>query len=143
MDLDTKVSSNFTVGEFVCSHCNLWPDNGMDPLLIEGLQEMRDDLGPIGITSGYRCKGHPLYESNPDSQHIVGKAADTVYLDSTVREAFYRSIQIRQFAYGGIIIYEWGLHLDTRGYKYRAAYWDGIKIAVAEALKLHKEKDIS
>jgi len=66
---------NFKLEEFACSHCGA---NEMDHSVIDDLQKLRTELGfPFVITSGYRCKDHPL-EVQKDSigRHTTGKAID-------------------------------------------------------------------
>ena len=66
---------NFSPEEFACQHCG---ENGISELLLEKLQLLRTKLGfPFKITSGYRCKDHPLEKKkvNPGA-HRDGLAAD-------------------------------------------------------------------
>ena len=64
--------------EFVCHHCGDLPDNGMNPVLIAKLDELRGMIDrPIIVSSGYRC---PVHNANVggvrNSQHVKGNAAD-------------------------------------------------------------------
>jgi uncharacterized protein YcbK (DUF882 family) len=75
-DWDLSLSRNFRVGEFASR-------DGHDlalihPLLVEGLQEMRDQLGrSITILSGYRSPEHNRRIGGaPHSTHVYGLAAD-------------------------------------------------------------------
>ena len=88
IDLNQKLSENFTLGEFIAS------DNArkkgidntptladiyhMQELCTYLLQPIRDAWGkPIKITSGYRCyKLNRLVGGRPTSAHMRGYAAD-------------------------------------------------------------------
>lgn len=68
----------FTMDEFSCNCCGELPPNGMNPVLLEKLDQLRERVGyPIIITSGYRC---PYYNKEvggvSNSQHVLGNAAD-------------------------------------------------------------------
>lgn len=74
----SKLSENFDSSEFKCKCCGGLPKNGMNPNLIELLQELRNKLGKsISITSGYRCEYHNRkVKGAKNSQHVLGNAAD-------------------------------------------------------------------
>ena len=67
--------TNFTLEEFDCSHCG---ENRMSTNLIDDLQELRDICGfPFIITSGYRCKDHPIEKKKlAPGPHQTGLAVD-------------------------------------------------------------------
>lgn len=75
-----KLSENFDSSEFVCKCCGKLPPNGMNPKLIELLQEIREKLGKsITVTpkGGYRCENqNKLSGGVKKSQHLLGNAAD-------------------------------------------------------------------
>lgn len=80
----SKVTKNFTREELMCK-C------GCDTLVIDleavgKLQSMRDQIGPIIITSAYRCKDHPIEakKKNPGI-HNTGGAFDIACSDSVSR----------------------------------------------------------
>ena len=74
----SKLSENFDSSEFKCKCCGGLPKGGMNPKLIELLQELRNKLGKsISITSGYRCEHHNHKVGGAKhSQHVLGTAAD-------------------------------------------------------------------
>lgn len=111
--------SNFKVKEFACK-------DGTDKILIdselvEKLQIIRDYFGvPVNVNSAYRTEEYnEAVGGVADSQHLLGKAADISMprvAPSTIAN-FAKSI-----GFGGIGIYSWGCHLDTRKDK---AVWRG------------------
>ena len=64
----------FKPHEFACQHC------GAEKItleLVEKMDKLRELHGlPLKITSGYRCKDHPLSVARPTSSHIKGVACD-------------------------------------------------------------------
>jgi uncharacterized protein YcbK (DUF882 family) len=72
----TQISPHFTVDEFKCP-CNSCTENFIDDVLIEKLEEVRVALGPLRVTSGYRCPQHNKDVGGaPSSSHMAGLAAD-------------------------------------------------------------------
>lgn len=66
---------SFSRHEFACSHCGRAE---MSDDFLWRLQDLRDSYGkPMRITSGYRCKNHPI-ESGKKSvgAHTTGRAVD-------------------------------------------------------------------
>lgn len=72
----------FSMDEFTCNHCEQLPENGMNPVLLEKLDQLREQIGfPIYVTSGYRCEiWNACVGGVKNSQHVQGTAAD-VYCD--------------------------------------------------------------
>ena len=66
---------NFTYEEFACKHCG---ENEMKTMAIDDVQTLRTRCGfPFIITSGYRCKDHPIEKSkNTPGPHNTGLALD-------------------------------------------------------------------
>lgn len=80
----------FNDDEFRCHHCGALPENGMNPVLLEKLDQLRERVGfPIFVSSGYRC---PTWNSDPrvggvsNSQHVRGSAADIYCNEISVEE---------------------------------------------------------
>ena len=73
------MTKNFSRKEFECK-CGCG-SNRIDPLLVETLQVIRDTAGgALTVTSGVRCPRHNSKVGGvPDSQHVLGKAADIVW----------------------------------------------------------------
>lgn len=69
-----QLSANFHLNEFRCSHCGRALAH---PSLIDVLQSIRDEVGPMGKYSSFRCREHPIEaaKSTP-GQHESGRAWD-------------------------------------------------------------------
>ena len=76
---------NFKPEEFECSHCNVLK---ISSDLMDFLQTARDDLGPLSITSAYRCQDHnnSVSKTGPNGPHTTGKAVDISVKDSQHRK---------------------------------------------------------
>ena len=71
---------NFSFAEMKCSHSGLC---FMDESALDKLQEMRNQIGPLWVTSAYRDKAHPIEARKTDAAgnprpgaHFTGKAFD-------------------------------------------------------------------
>jgi uncharacterized protein YcbK (DUF882 family) len=72
----TQITDHFTVAEFRCP-CTSCDDNFIDDELVNKLEAIRVSLGPLKITSGYRCPEHnKAVGGEPNSAHQSGLAAD-------------------------------------------------------------------
>lgn len=102
--------------ECKCGCCKTVFDAG----LIRKLDALREDLDrPIIINSGYRCAKHnKAVGGSPNSQHLLGKAADIRCTGVTPEEL---ARYAEKHGFDGIGLYTWGIHVDVRGYKAR---WD-------------------
>ena len=76
---------NFTPDEMKCSHCG---ELKISSVLMDLLQQARDDLGPLTITSSYRCPEHnaSISKTGPSGPHTTGKACDIKVIDSKHRK---------------------------------------------------------
>ena len=116
----------FKKQEFACKcgkYCNGYPVD-IDMNMVKIADEIRNRIGkPIQINSGLRCKTHNANVGGvSNSQHIYGAAADlgcpigcTPTQMSSIAEEIMGDT-------GGIGIYSWGIHIDTRATKSR---WNG------------------
>lgn len=107
--------SYFDMIEFACNHCGDLPENGMNPVLLEKLDQLRERIGyPIIVTSGYRCEfWNRMCGGVSDSQHLKGNAAD-VYCDQvTVDELANLAAEIGFDGIGRYYESEF-VHLDCR-----------------------------
>ena len=65
---------NFTFDEMKCSHTG---ECFIDDAFMDALQDLRDNTGPLTITSGYRHPTHPAEATKPrPGSHSRGMAAD-------------------------------------------------------------------
>lgn len=107
-DGNTKVSNNFKVKEFKCN-------DGADKILIDTelvkrLQLLRDKLGAIIITSGYRTSSYNAKVGGVgDSQHLLGKAVDIV-CSKPVQVVREEARKLGLF----VVEYDNFTHIDTR-----------------------------
>jgi len=98
-----KLSRNFRESEFACSCCG---KVNISRKLVRCLQQLRDVVGPITITCGYRCPRHNREVGGvKGSLHIAGMAADCYFHDVSQFEAFLEATRIPDFLDGGIGIY--------------------------------------
>jgi len=114
---------NFKPEEFKCSHCqalNIHSD------IMDLLQEAREEVGPISITSGYRCGIHNAQVSKTgiEGPHTTGKAVDI-----SVRDSQHRKQLITYFApiVTGLGIAKSFIHVDLLnaedGFEMRPNCW--------------------
>lgn len=104
---------NFTAEEFNCKHCGA---NGMNSTFMHRLQKLRDSYGkPMIITSGYRCRAHPieLAKTLPGA-HTTGQAADIAVTGQNAHLLLKLALL---HGFSGIGVQQKGdgrfLHLDT------------------------------
>ena len=99
---------NFKPEELSCSHCGkLYIHED----LMDLLQEARGVLGPLSITSGYRCPEHnnKISSTGLSGPHTTGKA-----IDISVRDSQHRKQLIDYFApqVQGLGIAKSFIHID-------------------------------
>ena len=117
----------FTRNEFrcPCGRCGGFPVEPQESM-VRTVDEIRRRLGiPISIVdgggSGVRCAAHNAEVGGvANSQHLYGLAAD---LHSAASPAQMKAVAEDVMGHtGGIGLYDWGIHVDTRpGY----ARWNG------------------
>lgn len=117
----------FKRSEFACKcggkYCNGYPVD-VDMTMVKIADQIRSRIGkPITVNSGLRCKTHNANVGGvSNSQHLYGKAAD-LGCPSGCTPAQMASIAEEIMGdTGGIGIYAWGIHIDTRSAKSR---WSG------------------
>lgn len=120
-DGGNTLSTNFRVREFrsrdgadvIC----------VDPELVTVLQLIRNHFGrPVTINSGYRTHAHnKAVGGAAQSRHLYGMAADIVVSGTKPGEVAAYADKLMPNS-GGIGIYSWGVHVDTRAEKSR---WNG------------------
>ena len=114
---------NFKPEELECSHCQtLMIHSGLMNLI----QKARDNLGPLSITSGYRCSDHndKVSSTGPTGPHTTGMAADI-----SVKDSQHRKQLITYFAnkVTGLGIAKSFIHIDLldsdHGFEMRPNCW--------------------
>ena len=122
-----NLSEHFSTDEFACHHCGQC--GNIHPKLVELLEKLRANMGgvPIHINSGYRC---PIHNANvggvPNSQHVLGTAADLAVPAGMNFEKFQWYIE--QLPFDGIGLYPYSdfIHVDVRdGGVGSKIYWEG------------------
>lgn len=114
------LSPNFSEDEFVC-HCGCGKVKISQDLLWK-LQAMRDKVGPIEITSGYRCPEHNEEVSQIEkSAHTTGEAADLEIGGSEQRFSFIQAALEVEFTRIGVA--ETFIHVDVDMSKPQKVIW--------------------
>lgn len=120
-DGETYLTKNFRVKEFACQ-------DGSDTVFVAVrlpmvLQYIRMRCGKaVNINSGFRTEPHNKAVGGvAGSQHLYGTAADITVKGVTPKQlaAYAREIMPD---WGGVGIYDWGIHVDVREEK---ADWNG------------------
>ena len=117
----------FTRAEFKCKcggkFCDGYPAE-IDMGMVKIADEIRARIGkPISINSGLRCKAHNANVGGvSNSQHLYGNAADLGCPSGCTPTQMASIAEEIMGDTGGIGIYSWGIHIDTRATKSR---WNG------------------
>ena len=114
---------NFVLDEFKCSCCSKVK---MDAAIIDLVQNARNELGPLSITSAYRCPSHNASVSSTGEAgpHTTGHA-----LDISVKDSQHRKELIDYFAtkVTGLGIAKSFIHIDNLtaddGFEMRPNAW--------------------
>lgn len=115
------LAKHFQVKEFACK-------DGSDtvfiaaklPNILEVIRIVVDK--PVIINSGYRTEAHNAAESGAEySQHLYGKAAD-IRCEGVEPKELAKIARLIMPDFGGVGVYDWGIHVDTREDK---ADWNG------------------
>ena len=116
----------FKKSEFACKcgkYCDGYPAE-IDMDMVKIADEIRARIGkPISINSGLRCKTHNANVGGVfNSQHLLGKAADLGCPIGCTPAQMASIAETIMGNTGGIGVYSWGIHIDTRSAKSR---WNG------------------
>ena len=117
----------FTRDEFRCKcggkYCNGYPAEP-DERMVRIADAIRKRIGkPITVNSGLRCKTHNANVGGvSNSQHLYGTAADLGCPSGCTPSQMASIAEEIMGETGGIGIYSWGIHIDTRSTKSR---WNG------------------
>lgn len=122
---DIRLSNNIMLHEVRCSDGS--DEIKIDDAVIIFAQQIRDHFKkPLTITCGYRTVAYNEalirkgYKASRNSQHLVGKALD-IEVKGVSPATLYKYADSLIGSKGGVGIYSWGCHIDSRGYKSR---WD-------------------
>ena len=100
---------NFVLDEFKCSCCSKVK---MDAAIIDLVQNARNELGPLSITSAFRCSSHndSVSSTGPNGPHTTGHS-----LDIAVKNSQHRKQLIDWFAtkVTGLGIAKSFIHIDN------------------------------
>lgn len=119
--LNWDLFANFTEEEMACRHCG---EFGVTAGLMEALQDLRNLTGPLVVSSGYRCKDHPveIVKKAPGTgSHCRGLAVDIVCKNSSKR---HQILKAAMPTWSGVGVSSKFIHLD-RGHPEatRPALW--------------------
>ena len=116
----------FKKPEFACKcgkYCDGYPAE-IDMDMVKIADQIRAKIGkPITVNSGLRCKTHNANVGGvSNSQHLLGKAADLGCPNGCTPTQMASIAEEIIGNTGGIGVYSWGIHIDTRSIKAR---WNG------------------
>ena len=109
------ITPNFSRSEMAC-RCGCGHDE-MDGEFMRMLQALRDEIGPMPVTSGFRCDAHNNDVSTvKNGPHTLAKAADILISGERAMQLFEKA---RQIGFSDIGLNQKGkhhkrfIHLDT------------------------------
>ena len=116
---------NFTPDEFRCSCCNRLE---ISSDIMDLLQTARNDLGPLQITSAYRCPSHnsSVSSTGENGPHTTGMAVDIHVSNSQHRKQLidYFATKVtglgiaKTFIHIDLLTYEHGFEMRPNAWKY-------------------------
>lgn len=129
------LSDHFRANEFFC-HCNVCMDQIINIELVYKLEKLRAGLGkPLVINSGYRCtRWNGIQKGAPDSQHLLGRAADVYSLGSSPVDLAYVAYRL---GFTGIGVGEKFTHLDVRN----LPLGEGVKVWTYDSIDVRSVRD--
>lgn len=123
-----KLTPSFSTQEFTCrgKTCGCTTQR-ISVELVKKLQKLRDEFGPIEVTSGYRCLKHNRSIGSKDtSQHVASKAADIrpngFHLRLHKEYDLAKLTEAAEHLFNGIGIARNFCHVDVRGKKAKWKY---------------------
>ena len=129
------LTRNFSHSEVACKCGRCKGAAKISPDLMVRLQAVRDEVGPIRITSGVRCRKHAESRTRPTSSHVpndlgdiegkVGHAVDIAAVGSGRRFRLLAAAIAAGFTRIGIG--KSFLHLDNDYKKSQGVIWDYYK----------------
>ena len=106
-------SEHFTEAELACRHCGI---NGVVQSLLDAIEALRLKVGaPVIVNCAYRCPAHNTAVGGvPNSQHVLGRAADIRVAGKTSRELYELALHVSGIRGLGVSDHAGYLHLDVR-----------------------------
>ena len=102
----------FSTDELKCQHCGA---EGMDDSFMVKVEALREELRfPFVVTSGYRCKDHPIEAK----KEVPGCHAQGIAADIKITNAVFRLKLVTEairLGFTGIGVASDFIHIDTRG----------------------------
>ncbi len=117
---DINLSTNFSTKELSCK-CSreTCRTQKISKELIDKAQQLRNELGPLIITSAYRCAAHNASIGGAKlSQHVLGKALDI----KPVKASMGALLQKCRTLFNGIGVNPKFVHCDVRSKKAEWTY---------------------
>lgn len=116
----------FKKSEFKCKcgkYCSGYPAE-VDLAMVSIADAIRAKLGkPLNVNSGLRCKRHNANVGGAsNSQHMYGTACDLGCPSGVTPKQMYDIAEEIMGNTGGLGLYSWGIHIDSRSTKAR---WKG------------------
>jgi zinc D-Ala-D-Ala carboxypeptidase len=113
---------NFSFKEMSCQHCG---ECDLNEDFMDDLQTMREFVGPMKITSGYRCPEHPIEKAKKaPGSHSKGLAVDVACRGQGAFNVLRAGVEQGMF---GIGVSQMGdhrfIHLDQLNAAYRPSVW--------------------
>ena len=112
-EMTDHITDNFYRHEFACKGqgcCGHSAPINMD--LVYKLEMLREQIGPMTINSGFRCRKHnAAVGGSVNSQHTIGNAAD---IDLGTRDIWDVKQKAIELGFRGIGLYDTFIHLDVR-----------------------------
>lgn len=112
--MNELLTKNFLRKEFMCHGIDCCGHSApIDIILVEKLQILRRLLGPLIVTSGFRCIIYNnIIGGKEDSEHTKGRAADIEIPKNINEETMFQAVKSLNI-FGGIGRYDTFIHLDV------------------------------
>ena len=109
------MSMYFKDSEFACRCCGELPPNGINSVLLEKLDTLREmACEPVYVTCGYRCPKHNAEVGGvPNSQHTLGTACD-IYCNNLSVDELAELAKVAGFDGIGRYYKQEFVHVDVR-----------------------------
>ncbi len=106
-------SEHFSEKELACRHCG---QNQVVQDLLDALEALRAKVGrPVIVNDAYRCPVHNAAVGGvPNSQHVLGRAADIRVSGMTARELYQVAVTVPEIKGIGVDDHKQYLHVDVR-----------------------------